>query len=81
MTTDRLNWSIKVTHMPTGESITTTAECFRNQHLAQEVAIKVVRARLYAKTMELGPSNFVYDLPDDVQFPHELEDYKFGGEK
>jgi len=42
-------WTIRVHHVPTGESVTMDSNHFRNQHKARDAAIKLLAARLKAK--------------------------------
>lgn len=79
MISNYISWAIRVTHLPTGESVTLDSNNFRSQHKARDVAIKLLKARIYAKHNSLTqPAREIatYDLPDDEQFPNDLTEYR-----
>lgn len=77
--------SVKITHTPSG--ISSTSDQFRTDRQNMEAALKHLKSMLYAfnndpayaelcNNKESAPVGFVYDLPDDNPFPHELEEFK-----
>ena len=40
-------WSIRITHLPTGISVTRTSDHFRQQWQARDSAMKYLRSRVY----------------------------------
>ena len=44
-------WAVKVTHVPSGESVTLTSEFHRSHRAAKDMAIKIIKARLAMKKM------------------------------
>jgi hypothetical protein len=66
----------RITHKPTG--IVVTCDLYRHMHKNKFMCVKVLKAKLWALA-NLPPVEKVvatYDLPGDLQFPHELIDYK-----
>jgi protein subunit release factor A len=45
------NWLIRVTHEPTGETITLghNGKSIRTQHQAKQMGLKIIKARLFAQ--------------------------------
>lgn len=79
------NGAVRVTHVPTGIDATVeVAGTFRSMHRAKDMAVKILKARLWAKAnlLEKTREVAVYELPDDVYFPHDLSDFRSeaGGE-
>ena len=71
--------TVIVTHLPTG--IVSVCESERHQHRNKSNAIAVLRSKLFAiqtgLVLEQKPFDTVnYRLPDDVQYPNDLTQYK-----
>ena len=71
-------WSLKLTHIPTGIEVIRTSDHFRNQHLARDSAMKYLKSRLHwlGKEVEEGQVVTVYERPDDMTYPRELDEYR-----
>lgn len=70
-------FAVKITHIPTGLCAEVTSNNARTHHEAREKAMRLLRSRIYAKTqMNTHPSEYMYDLPDQEPFPHDLGVYK-----
>lgn len=71
--------AVRFTHIPTGASSTVEITGrFRSMHRARDMAMKYLRSKLWAKVhlLEQEKEVAVYELPDDVYFPHELSDFR-----
>lgn len=70
---------IRVTHVPSGETVMVTNQQYRSQHKMKAVALQIMRARLNALSRGINRSNTevaVYELPGDEHHPHELSEYQ-----
>lgn len=69
---------ITVTHVPTGISVTVDDNYSRSLNKCRDKAMSILRSKLYVHNMgkNLNKDDITYDLPDNVQYPDELEDYK-----
>jgi protein subunit release factor A len=47
----RIIWYVKCVHKPTGEKIVLTNEFFSSMRNARDKGLKVIRSRLYARTL------------------------------
>lgn len=70
---------VQITHKPTGETV--FIDFSRSVHKNREMGLKVIRSRLWAlqhgiKRPELDDVISEYNLPDDVEYPNDLEDYR-----
>ena len=65
-------------HRPSGERVTVNSFCFRSVEKAKAVAIRRLRSRLYAvrRAVNSHTEVAVYDLPGNMQYPHELATYR-----
>jgi hypothetical protein len=72
--------AVRVTHEPTGESVTLTrSSLLRTERALLEAAKAILAARLRARRMGGLANNrpaCVYVLPDDDPDPHDLCDYR-----
>ena len=64
--------------MPSGESV--IVDCTRSSHKNITIAMKVLRSRLWAKQNgfkrpTLDDVVARYNLPDDIEYPNDLNDY------
>lgn len=72
--------SVKVTHEPTGETVRLD-NCFhRSDHKKKEMALKIIRSRLWAIQNGMGRSEeevSVCDIPEDRDwYPNDFVDYR-----
>lgn len=77
--TNRYGWAVKVSHDPTGESVTITSRDFRSMHKAKITANKILRSRIFAKKFiseKRDKEVAAYDLPDGVEYPHDLSEFR-----
>lgn len=68
---------VQLTHLPTG--IVVKVDCYRSQHQNRDAAYKRLRSRLLAEGLGIASSENVvatYRLPDDDQYPNNLDDHK-----
>jgi protein subunit release factor A len=72
--------AVRVTHEPTGESVTLTrSSLLRSERALVEAAKAILAARLRARRMDLPAGEreaCVYDLPDSDHDPHNLDSYR-----
>jgi len=71
------NREVTVTHIPTG--ITATCDAERSQHRNRAKALSILKSRLWASQNLPKLSSAVvasYVLPDDAQYPVELDEFK-----
>ena len=71
-------WTISVTHIPSGITVTRDSNHYRNQHLAKEAAIKYLKSKLvYAyKKPKIDDFKYSYDLPEDDMYPRDPKEYR-----
>ena len=70
---------VQVVHKSTGEVVRVYVDAYRSQHKTKEMAIKLLRSRLYARSKGINRSETVissYELPDDVLYPSRLWEYR-----
>jgi hypothetical protein len=68
-----------VTNEKTGDSVQVGRTFSRSNHKQKELAIKILRARQWAREDGYGPSEEIvanYENPDDEPFPHHQPDYR-----
>lgn len=67
MSCKRLEFAVRVTHIPTGKSAMCTNEAARNMHEAKEKAMKNLKIQLGSYiTLD---KEFGYSFPDDIYWP------------
>lgn len=71
---NRNDATVKVTHLPSG--IVGTCEAYRQQHKNRDAALAQMQARIAAGQSHPLPLRAVYDLPDHVEAPNELDDFR-----
>jgi protein subunit release factor A len=80
MSASRHGLAVRVTHEPTGESVTLTrSSLLRTERALTEAAKAILAARLRAMRMGGLASDreaYVYDLPDSEQYPNDLDNYR-----
>jgi hypothetical protein len=74
-------FEVVITHEPTGETVCVGGDTVRTQREALKKAEKIMRSRLWAaqnglKRPDLEAVIAEYDLPDDVEYPNDLGDYR-----
>lgn len=71
-------WSISVTHIPSGITVTRDSNHYRNQHLAKDAAIKYLKSKLaYAyKGITQEDIKYNYLFPDDVMHPEDPKEFR-----
>jgi protein subunit release factor B len=71
-------WTVSVTHIPSGITVTRDSNHYRNQHLAKEAAIKYLKSKLayVYKGIAQEDIKYSYLFPDDVQWPRDASDYR-----
>ena len=71
-------WTVSVTHIPSGITVTRDSNHYRNQHLAKMAAIKYLKSKLaYAyKGITQEDIKWTYLFPDDVTHPRDVSEYK-----
>ncbi len=68
--------SFRLTHPPSGIRIEISCRGGRDLVYKKELAMKLLRSKLYMhRYPELGVEK-VYDLPDEDPYPHELIEYR-----
>lgn len=69
---------IRITHLPTGESITVTDLTDRSMAAAHRKGLRALISRVRQRHPRWMPLDFHhnYELPGDVQYPNELLDYR-----
>ena len=73
-------WSVSVTHIPSGITVTRGSNHYRYQHLAKDAAIKYLKSKLaYAyKGIPQEDIKYSYLFPDEVTHPRDASDYRIG---
>jgi peptide chain release factor 2 len=76
----RINRVVRLIHVPTG--ITAEVDNERSQHRNRLAALHLLTARLWASQNMSPVGNIVadYNLPDNVPYPHNLEEYRSLGQ-
>jgi len=72
MSLDRINFAVRITHQPTGETAYVDSTCARNMIQAKQWAEGLLRARVWASRNGLKrPCSEIanYELPDSDQWP------------
>lgn len=71
-------WTVSVTHIPSGITITRDSNHYRYQHLAKDAAIKYLKSKLaYAyKGIPLEDIKYSYMLPDDNLYPRDPKEFR-----
>ncbi len=63
----------RVTHRPSGESMTITAGLIYRTHRERfSRCVSVIKARIFGKATPAQDTEFVYDLPAGQEYPNDL---------
>jgi hypothetical protein len=67
-----------ITHVPTGESVCVDSQVARNMQDALHKGHKLLLSRVYALTHECANAEheYTYELPEDIQYPDDLLQYR-----
>ena len=79
MSLNRINFAVRITHKPTGETACVDSTTARNMPQAKRQAESLLRARVWAAQNGLKrPCAEIarYELPNDVQWPSELSEHR-----
>ena len=79
MSMNRVNFAVRITHIPTGEMASVDSTTARNMPQAKRQAEGLLRARVWAAQngMKKPCAEIAsYELPDDDQWPSELNNYR-----
>ena len=69
------SYKIELTHLPSGISASVNQRPRRSYYKNKELALSHLKSKLYAQTMELEESTFLYDLHEE-DYPNELLDIR-----
>jgi len=76
------NNGVKVTHLPTGTTAVAQPNIgrLRSMHRQREAALALLMAKLFVLRLPeragIVEHEYVYHLPGDVPYPHDLAEYK-----
>jgi protein subunit release factor A len=79
MSLNRINFAVRITHIPTGEMACVDSTTARNMPQAKRQAESLLHARVWAAQNGMKrpcAEIATYDLPDDVQWPSDLYEYR-----
>ena len=65
-----------LTHIPTGIKVAVDDAYQRSDHKKLQIAMKILRSKLYMMKHPIKQNEVHYEFPDDVQYPDELNEYK-----
>lgn len=71
-------WSVSVTHIPSGITVTRDSNHYRNQHQAKDAAIKYLKSKLaYAyKGIPQEDIKYSYLFPEDDLYPRDASEFR-----
>lgn len=73
MSYKRLEFAVKVTHIPTGKSAICTSDAARSMREAKAKAMKNLKIQLGSHAAI--DSDFNYNFPDNIQWPNDPKEY------
>lgn len=75
-------WTVSVTHIPSGITVSRDSNHYRNQHLAKDAAIKYLKSKLAYAYKGIPPEDIKYSylFPDEVTYPRDPKEYSRGVE-
>jgi len=79
MSMNSISFAVRITHIPTGETVCVDSTTARNMPQAKRQAGELIRARVWAAQngMQRPCAEIaIYDLPDDAQWPSDLYEYR-----
>ena len=74
-----IRFGIRITHVPTQAEVITTSTCVKSLRNGKALLMPFLKSKVYSIKNKLATSSeveTVYNLPDGVQYPENLEEYK-----